>query len=50
MDTVSSNAQEIEYRSAYRENEAQFFLSYNGGVLEIDDDFKLPAKVYTLLS
>ncbi len=38
---VSANAQEIEfYNSSSEEQEPQdFFLSYNGGTLEIDDDF-----------
>ena len=52
VDTVSSNAQEIEYRSSVSgEREAQdFFLSYNGGVLEIDDDFlNYSEGIYTAL-
>lgn len=52
LDTVSSNAQEIEYRSSVSgEREAQdFFLSYNGGVLEIDDDFlNYSEGIYTAL-
>ena len=38
---VASNAQEIEfYNSNNSEREPNdFFLSYNGGILEIDDDF-----------
>lgn len=42
VDTVSSNAQEVEYYNSMDGKEREpsdFFLSYKGGVLEIDDDF-----------
>ena len=41
MDIVDTNVQEIEfYNSSKNEvEEHDFFLSYKGGILEIDDDF-----------
>lgn len=52
IDAVSSNALEIEYRSSMSgEREPQdFFLSYNDGLLEIDDDFlDYSEGIYTAL-